>query len=219
MPQKVATALTIALNRLAFVAGCAVLLAACHKTPEAPPPAPAPVAPPPKPSQPLPARTPGLWEMQVSEEGSADAAQVLQICIDALTDQKLGILGTDLSADACQKKTFSPQGEGSWNVLAECAMGSGVVTEYSGSIVGDYTKSYAMKVRSQTTGGALPQMNRVTNYVVNAKRLGACASGQSPGDVVNEGVKMNLFDMAGIGRDGKASAAVSDDTLAPDVVD
>jgi len=196
--------------------GCAVLVFGCHKKPEkAPAPAPAPVIAA-KPSPPLPPRAPGLWETTVTEEGSEDTPQILQICIDAMTDQHLGILGTDLSGDKCSKKTFSRNNDGSWGLLAECDMGTanggaGAVTEYSGSISGDYTADYTMKLRSQTTNPALPQMNRVTNYTVASKRLGDCAKDQSPGDVTNEGVRMNLFDMAGMRPKGQAtSSALSD---------
>jgi hypothetical protein len=203
------------ISRLALLGGLAIL-AGCHQKPEEPPPAavvaPTPVVAP-KPSPPRPPRKPGLWETTLSEEGSPEKPQVLKICIDALTDQHLGILGTDLSGDTCTTRTFSPQGDRSWGVLAECAMGAGVVTEYSGSLTGDFNSHYDMNVRSQTTGGS--QMNRVTNYVVSSKRLGACAADQKPGDVINDGVKMNLFGMAGVDRDGsKASEAA-----APDVVD
>ena len=213
------------LSCLALV-GCAVLVFGCHKKPEkAPAPAPAPVIAV-KPSPPLPPRSPGLWETTVTEEGSEDAPQILQICIDAMTDQHLGILGTDLSGDKCSKKTFSRNNDGSWGLLAECDMGSSnggssnggtsngatsAVTEYSGSISGDYTSDYTMKLRSQTTNPSLPQMNRVTNYTVASKRLGACAKDQSPGDVINEGIRMNLFDMAGMRPKGQAtSSALSD---------
>jgi hypothetical protein len=207
---------TGAISGLALLAGL-VMLAGCHKKPEkAPAPvmvAPAPVVVP-KPAPPPP-RKPGLWQTTLSEEGSPDKPQVLKICIDALTDQHLGILGTDLSGDTCTSKTFSPQGEGNWGVLAECTMGAGVVTEYSGSVTGDFNSHYEMNVRSQTTGGS--QMNRVTNYVVSSKRLGACTSGQKPGDVINDGVKMNLFGMAG-GSPGGAKAEASE-APPPDVVD
>lgn len=194
-----------------------ILLSACHKKPEkAPLPAvvtPAPVVVP-KSSPPRSARKPGLWETTLSEEGSPERPQVFKICIDALTDQHLGILGTDLSGDACTSKTFSPQGEGSWGILAECNMGAGVVTEYSGSVTGDFNSQYEMNVRSQTTGGS--QMNRVTNYMVSSKRLGACTAGQKPGDVINNGVKMNLFGMAG----GNPKAKPQDSEAPPsDVVD
>lgn len=207
-------------GRLVFMAGVTFAVAGCHKAPEKPSEqtaqavsvaVPAPVV---KPSLPLPARTPGLWQTTVTEEGSAEPPQEVKICIDALTDKHLGILGTDLSGDSCNTKTFSPQADGSWGILAECTLAAGVVTEYSGSVKGSYKNSYEMNVRSQTTGGN--QMNRVTNYVVTSKRLGGCTSGQKPGDVINAGVKMNLFDMAGMSRGGKTE---SSEAPPPDVVD
>ncbi len=197
------------------VFGAAVgLISGCHKKP-APPPAPA-VKAPVKPPEFLPARQPGLWETTVTEEGSEDAPQTLQICIDNMTDQHLGILGTDLSGDRCVK-TVSRLSEGGWGLLAECTMGPGISNEYSGSVTGDYVQSYAMKLRSQTTGSKLPQMNRVTNYVVASKRLGDCAKDQRPGDVINDGIKVNLFNMSGINPPGSAPAGAP--SAAPDAAD
>ncbi len=178
------------------VFGAAVgLISGCQKKPE-PPPTPAAKAPA-KPAEFLPARQAGLWETTVAEEGSEDAPQALQICIDALTDQRLGILGTDLSGDKCVR-TVRRLNEGGWGLLAECTMGPGVSNEYSGSVTGDYVQSYSMKLRSQTTGSKLPQMNRVTNYAVESRRVGDCAKDQKPGDVINDGIKVNLFNMSGI---------------------
>ncbi|HVZ30303.1 MAG TPA: DUF3617 family protein [Asticcacaulis sp.] len=170
---------------------------------------------PPKPQEHLPPRQPGLWETSVSEEGSEDAPQKLQICIDPITDVHLGVLGTDLSASKCSK-TVSHMPDGSWGVLAECQVGPGVKTEYSGSIEGDYTQDYSMRLRSQTTGSSLPQMSRVTTYVVASKRIGVCAKDQRPGDVVdvgNEGVRFNLFDMSGV--EPPVSAAAKGETAPP----
>ena len=201
-------------SRVAILTGL-VLLTSCHKKPEEAPPVsavPAPVVIS-KPSPPRPPRKAGLWQTILSEEGSPENPQVLKICIDALTDQRLGILGTDLSGDTCTSRTYSPQGDGSWGILAECAMGA-VVTEYSGSMTGNFDTQYEMKVRSQTTGGS--QMNRVTNYVVSSKRLGACAADQKPGDVINDGVKMNLFGMEGGAESPKTPVS---EAPAPDVVD
>ena len=188
---------------------CAGVLAACHKAPPAQPTPAASVAKPAAavaPAQSLPARQPGLWSITISENGSADVPQVQQLCMDALTDKHLGVLGNDLSGDKC-KKTVSKTADGGWGVIAECDMGSGGVDEYSGQISGDFTQDYTLKVRSQTTGAALPQMNRVTNYTVVAKHTGACAADQTPGDVVSDGVKLNLFDMAGIPHAGAKTAA------------
>jgi len=192
--------------------GGVALVSGCHKAPKKPPeqPAPAVVT---RPSPPLPPRQPGLWQTTVTEEGSADAPQQLQICIDAATDAHLGVLGTDLSGDRCTRKTFIRNTDGSWGVLAECDAGNGTVTEYSGSISGDHTQDFTMKLRAQATDASNPTMNRVTNYTVVSKRTGDCAGDQNPGDIINDGVKMNLFDMAGIRT--SASRAASADSAPP----
>ncbi|ESQ79700.1 DUF3617 family protein [Asticcacaulis sp. YBE204] len=178
------------------------LLTACGKKEKAPEPEATPAAAvveaPPKPMDVLPLRKPGLWDMTMSEEGSESQAQTMQICIDAATEKQLGITGTDLNGDRCQKNTVSHLEDGSWGILAECNMGTGGMMEISGKIVGDYTSNYTMTLRSQTTGAAVPHMNRVVNMTILSKRLGACKAEQKPGDVILPGdVTFNLFDMAG----------------------
>jgi len=191
---------------------CAGALTACHhRPPPPPPPAAATMAKPAAavaPAEALPARLSGLWSITISENGSADVPQAQQLCMDALTDRHLGILGNDLSGDKC-KRTVSRSADGGWGIIAQCDMGTGGVDEYSGQISGDFTQDYTLKVRSQTTGAALPQMNRVTNYTVVAKHTGACAADQNPGDVVSDGVKLNLFEMAGIPHATSAKASAS----------
>lgn len=189
-------------------------VAGCHDR-RKPAPAPAAVAKPERPKISLPPRQPGLWQMTVTENGSADPPQDMQICIDALTDAHLGILGTDLSGDQCSQRTVSQAGDGTLGLLARCDMGAGVVTEYSGAITGDYSRDYSEKLRAQTTSQSLPQMNRVVSYIVTAKRVGDCAPGQQPGDLVNDGVKVNLFGAAGVRP--PASAEANDAALGNDV--
>lgn len=183
-----------------------VALSGCHDKPK---PAPAVAARPERPKTSLPPRQPGLWQIMVTEDGSADPPQDLRICIDAATDAHLGILGTDLSGDQCPRRTVSQAGDGTLGLLASCDMGAGVVTEYSGAITGDYSHDYSEKLRAQTTSQTLPQMNRVASYIVTAKRLGDCAADQQPGDVINDGVKVNLFGAAGVKP--PASAGAKDD--------
>ena len=192
----------------AFIALGAGALSGCHKAPSAPPTAATAAKPAAAiaPVQVLPARLPGLWSITISENGSPDVPQAQQLCMDALTDQHLGMLANDLSGDKC-KKTVSHTADGGWGIIAECDMGTGGVDEYSGQISGDFTQDYTLKVRSQTTGAALPQMNRVTTYTVLAKHIGVCAADQRPGDVVSDGIKLNLFDMAGVPHATSAGSA------------
>lgn len=163
-------------------------------------------APEPRPMQTsLPPRAPGLWKMVITEEGSADPPQNLQICINAEVDKHLGIMGSDLSGDRCQR-TVSNLTADSWGILATCVMGAGVTTEYSGSIEGDFSKAYTMQVRAQTTGNNMPQMDRLAIYKIDAKFAGRCPSGYVPGDIASGEFRFNLFDMAGMNRDGEPEA-------------
>ncbi|WAC49639.1 hypothetical protein OVA03_06985 [Asticcacaulis sp. SL142] len=194
-------------NGFALIAAASVVmisLSGCGKKEEAPPPAPAPVveAPKPPPMEPMPARKPGLWETAYSEEGSDGESLVTRICIDAETDKRLGINGNDLSDDRCVKTAVSrmedEDGKPYWAMIAECDMGSGGKTEISGKITGDYVTKYTFTARSQTTGAALEHMNRVANITVKARRIGACSSGMTGGDIIMPGdVRMNLLDKSG----------------------
>lgn len=180
-------------STICCLAIAAILLSGCGKKPEeAPVPA---TQTPPKSPEPLPIRAAGLWETTVRESGSEEV-QTLQICLDAATDRRLGVMGTNLSGNNCGPRTVSRLGPDSWGLLAACTLPGGGSEEYSGSVTGDYAKAYAMKLRVQTTGAPLPQMNRVANYIIESKRLGACTEGQKPGDVISEGVTVNLFEVA-----------------------
>jgi hypothetical protein len=185
--------------RLIAAVGVIAALAGCQKPPE---PAPASssssASPEPKPEPPhLPARQSGLWDFTISEQGSADTPRRFKVCIDAETDKQLGVVGKDLSADKCFKHAVSLNPDNSWNLVAECNMGTGGVDTFSGTITGDYSKSYTMNLRVQTNGASLAQMNRVSNLTIIAKRTGTCSGDLKAGDMVESGVTVNLFDMAG----------------------
>lgn len=159
------------------------------------------VAPAPKPVPPsLPERASGLWETTISEQGSSEPPRRFKICMDKATDQQLGILGTDLSRDTCFKHAVTQNPDGTWAILSECNMGSGGINAFSGSISGDYSQNYTLTLRSQTMGASLPQMNRIANLIVISKRISACDKDQKGGDMIEGGVKINLFEMAGKNR-------------------
>ena len=187
----------------AGLVGAGLCLMAC--SPKAPPPEPEPepvmdpivTAPPPRPPVELPERTPGLWQLNLSEEGSEDQARTMRLCTDAATEKQLGITGEDLSGDKCRRTTVSKLEDGAWGFLAECQMGTGGTTELSGKITGDYSRDYVLTLRSQTSGAAVEHMNRVVNMTIKARRLGPCRSGQKPGDVILADETFNLFTISG----------------------
>lgn len=151
---------------------------------------------PPRPMQVLPARQAGLWETSVREDGSDDV-QTLRICIDGATDARLGLRGNEFGGDRCGPKLISRVDADSWKVMTTCQVGDGSSEAYSGTFTGDFATAYTMKLRVQTTGAAVPQMNRATNYIIESKRIGDCGPGEAPGDATNDGVTVNLFEMEG----------------------
>lgn len=195
---------------------CVGGLAACHRSPPSPPPAAITAAKPAAatvPVQSLPARQPGLWSITISEDNSPDAPQVQQLCLDAVTDRNLGVLPNELSGSLC-KETVSQTAGAGWGLIAECQRDTAGVYEYSGQISGDYSRDYDEKVRLQVSGAALPQMNHIAHYTVKAKRTGDCAADQSPGDLITDGAKSNLFDLAGLQH--PAARGASHATSAPE---
>ena len=117
--------------------------------------------------------------------------------MDAATDKQLGVLNEDLTADRCFKQAQTLNPDGSWQILSECNLGSGGIKSYSGVIEGDYATSYRFTIRAQTMSAKIETLNRVVNLSMIAKRVGTCAKDQVPGDMVESGIKLNLYDMAG----------------------
>jgi hypothetical protein len=132
------------------------------------------------------------------------------MCIDGVTDARLSLRGNDFSRDGCGPKTISRVGKDSWKVMTTCSISTGGTDTYSGTFTGDFATAYDMTLRVQTTGAALPQMNRAVNYVIESKRVGDCKPGQAPGDVTNDGVTVNLFEMEGRAAPKPSSSSASD---------
>jgi hypothetical protein len=185
--------------RLIAALGVITALAGCQKPPEpAATSSSSSASEAPKPEAPhLPVRQSGLWDFTISEQGSADTPRRFRVCVDAETDKQMGVVGKDLSADKCYKHAVTLNPDNSWNLVAECNMGTGGVDSFFGTITGDYSRSYTMSLRAQTSGASLAQMNRVSNLTIIAKRTGACSGGLKAGDMDESGVTVNLFDMAG----------------------
>lgn len=145
----------------------------------------------------LPARGSGLWETTVSEQGSADAPRVFKLCLDKPTEALLSPMGDEMSADKCFKNAVTQNPDSSWTLISECNLGTGGLKAYSGRIEGDHSDNFRMSLRVQTMGAKLAQMNRVANYTVVSRRLGACEKDQKPGDMIESGIRINLYEMSG----------------------
>lgn len=142
-----------------------------------------------------PARKPGLWEQRVSMEG-VDAVQIIRVCLDKATDQKLSWWGNQAARSTCSKNLVSRQTDGAWRFSSVCDMGSGGVTTTSGTTSGDFEDHYQVTAESSTQGAAAPQMNGARKVTIDAKYQGACPADMKPGEMEMPGVgRINMLEV------------------------
>ena len=133
--------------------------------------APAPMTAPPK-------RKPGLWSHTIS---SAGVNQAMKVCLDADTDAKMTVWGQAASKEMCARQSFAPAA-GGFTFESECDMGSAGKTVSKGSVTGDFSSAYTVKVTSVTTGGSMPQANGTHETTLTARWEGPCPAGMKGGD-------------------------------------
>lgn len=143
-----------------------------------------------------PARKPGLWEMQTSDGGAAakaGAPQAIQQCIDAATDKLLRDMGQGMGKNMCSKQDMRMEG-GRMVIDSVCKIGPTTATSRA-VMTGDFSTGYRLESKSSY---APPLMGRAeATTVVEARWVGPCKPDQKPGDMVMNGMKMNVLDMAG----------------------
>jgi hypothetical protein len=127
----------------------------------------------------LPPRKPGLWESKMSGMTGAPATTVKQ-CIDAKTDQL--VQAAVQPGATCSKREITKTSAG-YEVETNCTIG-GIKAEGKGLITGDFVSS--VKVAMTTTMTGVPgQSSPITsNLEMDSARVGDCAAGQSPGDII-----------------------------------
>jgi Protein of unknown function (DUF3617) len=141
----------------------------------------------------LPARKPGLWEVKTSI-GDNGRSVTVQQCVDAATDQMLQSSAGPFSADLCQAREVK-KSEGATTIDSRCTLG-GTAGSAHAVVSGSFDSVYTMTVTSE--GGGLPPVK----MTIEGKWLGACATGQEPGDVTMPGgAKVNLPQLQKRARD------------------
>jgi hypothetical protein len=145
----------------------------------------------------MPSRKPGLWDLKMDFEGRQAPARSMKQCIDAATDKMMNSPGSNpMSREQCSKKDVQQVG-GTIVVDSICKIGT--VTNVSHAVVsGDFNSNYTVKVETQQQG--VPAS--ATKMSIAAKWVGPCASGQRPGDMMIEGMTINILDMQRGGMPG-----------------
>jgi hypothetical protein len=137
----------------------------------------------------FPARRAGLWNVTVNMESMKIPARTNKMCIDAATDAKLMKLGVASKEADCTSMKVS----GSGNVRtvdSVCHFNGGtqknhVVMTYAGD------GAYHMDMRSQFSP---PISGRSDSHIVqDGKWVGPCPAGMKPGDMMINGMKINML--------------------------
>lgn len=136
----------------------------------------------------------GLWVVASETDGMRSA---MRMCVDAEVQQRMSVLGSQISGGACEESTVTPRPGGGWTVRSVCDMGSGGRVVSEGVTTGDLTSSYRTEMISTTTGAAVPHMNRTVTQVAEGEHQGPCPETMVPGDLeAPGGIRFNMLEMA-----------------------
>ena len=142
----------------------------------------------------LPDRKPGLWEVTTTDSSKGNKPEVELHCVDANTDPKLKALGKAMGEKLAKCKVLEDKKDGA-AILSRitCDMGP-IKTDSKMRSEGDFSKDFTTvgEVKSEMPGLMKPETTKTTT---RSKWLGACKSGQKPGDVVlSDGKTVNLIE-------------------------
>ncbi|MFO1014503.1 MAG: DUF3617 family protein [Caulobacteraceae bacterium] len=141
------------------------------------------------------ARSPGLWELRISD---GENVQVQRECLDAATDKQLSLIGRQTNDQNCEKHLMTRQPDGSWRFSTVCDMGSGGVVKSEGTATGDFATRYQMRVEQSTSGAAVPMLNGNRRLVIDAARVSSqCPAGMKPGEAeLPGGRRINMVEIS-----------------------
>jgi hypothetical protein len=148
-------------------------------------------------AQEIPTRRAGLWEVTITHDDGANKTppQTMQQCTDAETDGMMNAFGGAISADLCSQQEVKKVGA-TLVISATCQIGPMKSVSQS-TVSGDFTSNYTVKVTSKIEGApAQAQVLTGGTTTIQAKWIGACKTGQRPGDIVMaDGQTMNIREL------------------------
>jgi hypothetical protein len=146
----------------------------------------------------LPARKPGLWEIETTLPNAKVPKQVIRQCVDAATDQIMQSRAGINSQRECSKRDLQ-KSAGSITIDSTCTTSGKTRTSHV-VIIGSFDNSYTMTVTSQSEG--VPESRTIT---MAAKWIGPCTADQKPGDMImTNGTKINIMDAQKFGAPAAA---------------
>jgi hypothetical protein len=145
----------------------------------------------------LPARKPGLWEMETTLPNPKIPKQVIRQCVDHVTDEMMQSRAQNMGSQRQCSKRDVQKAAGSITIDSTCTVAGQTRTAHV-VITGSFDSGYTMTVTSQSQGAA-----EARTITIAAKWIGPCAADQKPGDMIMaNGTKMNIMDMQKLGVPG-----------------
>lgn len=137
----------------------------------------------------LPTRKPGLWEMKVVKVGSQVPEMTMQHCTDATADKDMVNSMSPLAKRVCTRHDVRKTATG-YVTDSVCTLAGVSMTSHS-EITGDFNSAYTVMTKTHFDKGADQLRDSTTR--IEAKWLGDCKPGQTPGDIVMPGgFKINV---------------------------
>jgi hypothetical protein len=141
----------------------------------------------------LPIRKAGLWEIKIKLTGGAAPTAMMRHCTDDTTDRQMSTMFNPLAPQPCPSNDIQKHPD-RYTIDSVCRADNKSVTLHS-DITGDFTTSY-MVVTETKTQEEPDSEPAITSMTLEGRYVGACKSGQKPGDVVMAGgLRVNVKDM------------------------
>jgi hypothetical protein len=137
----------------------------------------------------FPARRAGLWDVTVTMQGMNLPARTNKMCIDAATDAKLMNLGMASKEAKCTSMNVSGMGNVR-TVDSVCHMNGG---EQKNHIVMTYAGNGAYHMDMQSQFSPPVAGHNQSHIMQDAKWIGPCPPDMKPGDMMINGMKINML--------------------------
>jgi len=142
-----------------------------------------------------PSRRAGHWELTLTAEDNSVTPQVLQLCVDAESDQALHTFGGLMIAGTTCTQTLRKEAA-AIHVDTVCRQGptstAYLQTIFTGDLDTNYTVRATTRVENESPADKAEPPRTV---LIAAKWLGPCQGDQRPGDIVMPGGKrVNVID-------------------------
>jgi hypothetical protein len=145
-------------------------------------------------AQEMPKLKPGLWEIVRKSERAGEPGQRTVVCTDEVVQRQMWDIGLGTMRGACSKSELRiAGGRGTGDFV--CSMG-GSTTRTKAQIV--FTGETGYRIHADTTYQPPLNGQARARSIIEARHLGACKSGQQPGDILlPNGTTINLRNALG----------------------